>query len=855
MNPERWQRIKEIFAEAVQRAPAERPRLLDRMCAGDHSVRVEVDAMLAADDRASNFIEAPAAEVVPALLDDPTPVSHIGSQLGDYAILSRLGAGGMGEVYLAEDRRLRRKVALKVLMPTAASHARLLREARLASALDHPNICTIYEVGAADGVSFISMQYVEGETLQRVLSGRPLSVERLLSIALQVADALATAHAHGIVHRDITPSNIMLTPRDQAKVLDFGIAKLLEGDPESTGGCDLTGTGAVFGTPCYLSPEQARGQPVDQRSDIFSFGVVLYEMATGRPPFRERSAAETMNAVINTPHPPLSASHPHIPPPLANIIDRALAKDPAKRYQSSEELRVELQDLAVRSSALHEGAWQRRPRLKGMHRLWGAAGLVIAALVLLAVSVAGVIGLGSPVDSIGSVAVLPFDHESRLADLEYLADGIAESVTSRLSQLPQLRVMARSTTSSYRGRSVDPRAVGRELSVQALLTGQVVRDKNTVIVRLELVDAKDGARLWGEEYRRPHSDISALPGDVAVAVTRQLHVRLMGGQEQRLARGYTRSADAYEDYLKGRYFWNKRTAETVIRAIDYFQSAINRDPAFALAYSGLADAYLMLRGYGVRSPEQTIPQARAAAEHALKLDDSIAEAHTSLGQVRTHYRDWTGAEAAFARAIELNPGYATAHHWQAMHLANVGRLEEAIAAIRRAQGLDPLSLIINTEVGRLLYFARQYDAAVAQYSRTLEMDPNFAQAHTNLGMVLVEKGLYSEAIAEFQKARSAGGPMSAVGQIRAYALAGRRDEALDASRRLRQELENGFAPSFAMAMMSLSLGDHDDALAWLEKGTKGNYFAAWYLKVHPAWDVLRPNPRFQALMRRVGLAP
>jgi serine/threonine-protein kinase len=875
MKPERWQQIKAVFEEAVQLAPAERQRLLDRVCAGDHPLQVEVDAMLAADDRAASFIERPIAEVEPELFGEPTSVSRIGSRLGDYVILSRLGAGGMGEVYLAEDSRLGRKVALKVLTPAsvtnAASSRRFLREARLASALDHPNICTIYEAGAADGRSFISMQYVEGETLREALRKRPVSVERLVSIALQVADALAAAHAHGIVHRDITSSNIMLTPRGQAKVLDFGIAKSLQSPVESAGGSQLTGTGAVFGTPGYLSPEQARGQPVDHRSDIFSFGVVLYEMATGCPPFSEPSAAETMNAVINVPHPPLSASDPPIPPALVTIIDRALAKDPAHRYRSMEEMRAELRHVAQAIGLVSAGAAEagldpglfggavvdgatlsRRPRLKRTRLLLGAAGL---ALVLVAAISAAVAGRRTPVSSMGSVAVLPFDHESTLGDLEYLADGIGESVTRRLSHLPQLRVMARSTMSPYRGRSVDPRAVGRELGVDGVLTGQVVRDQNTVIVRLELVDARDGARLWGEEYRRPYSELSALPGDLALAVSRQLHVRLLGQQEQTLARDYTRSADAYEQYLKGRYFWNKRTAETVTRAIDYFQSAIHKDPSFALAYSGLADSYLVLRGYGIRSPEQTIPQARAAAERAVTLDDSIAEAHTSLGQVRTHYRDWTGAEAAFARAIELNPGYATAHHWQAMHLANLGRLDEAIAAIRRAQALDPLSLIINTEAGRLLYFSRQYDAAVAQYSRTLEMDPNFALAHGHLGTVLVAKGLYTEAIAEFERAESARAPIALVGRIRAYALSGRRDEALRFSQRMLPQLENGFAPPYAMAVLSVSLRDYDGALAWLEKGTEGTYFGAWFLKVDPVWDVLRPNPRFQAVVRRAGLAP
>ena len=435
----------------------------------------------------------------------------------------------MGEVYLAEDKRLGRKVALKLLAPAFISNAvfqaRFLREAQLASALDHPNICTIYEVGVADAVSFISMQYADGNTLQHVIGTQPLSLETLLSIALQVAEGLAAAHARGIVHRDIKPSNIMLTPRGQIKVLDFGIAKLLERSADAPAASNLTRSGMIFGTPSYTSPEQARGEGADHRSDIFSFGTVLYEMATGHVAFNRGSAAETMNAVINQPHEPVRKFNDQIPSALVNIIDRALAKDPSKRYQSIDDMRVELRHIAqgiglvgsnvaeagldsplLHGAALRGGRVRRLFRSKPMQRSWAAI-VLAAALVLVGASVAA--WLSNIGRSINSIAVLPFGYEGTAADLDYLADGIGEGVTGRLSQLSQLRVIARSTMSTYGGRKVDPRVVGRELGVQAVLTGQVLQRDNTVIVRLELVDVKDGSRLWGGEYSRPQAELFA----------------------------------------------------------------------------------------------------------------------------------------------------------------------------------------------------------------------------------------------------------------------------------------------------------------------------------------------------------
>ncbi|AMY09584.1 Serine/threonine-protein kinase StkP [Luteitalea pratensis] len=862
MTPERWQVVKEVFDAALHCEEGRRAAFLEQACAADRSLLADVDALLGSDAQAADFLEAPLSLRASTLPGEEPRAARVGTTVDAYRILALLGRGGMSDVYLAEDTSLGRNVAIKFVAPAlmndATSRARFVREARMAAVLDHPNICTIYGVGEIEGTPYISMQYVSGETLQHVLTHGALSEQPLLAIAAQMADALRAAHAAGIVHRDIKPANIMVTPAGQAKVLDFGISRLLNSGNEA-GAPTLTGHGALFGTPSYMAPEQARGEPVDARSDIFSFGTVLYEMATGQVPFERRSTAETMYAVINEPHPPAQSVNPLIPAALADILDRALAKDAAHRYQSFDEVLLALGHVSVTAPLVPapeapSGSSGARRRHSWVHwRGLGALVLAVMTVVLLVAAFNGWRPLTGDAVAIDSIAVLPFTHDSRPAELEVLAEGIGESVTGRLSQLPQLRVMARSTMATYRGSTVDPRDVGRALQVAGVVTGQVVQEADRMVVRLELVNVQDGSRLWGGEYSRPRAELFALPSDLAQAVSRELHVRLTGDQQYSLARTHTTNAVAYRHYLEGRYFWNKRTAEAVTRSIGHFQSAIDADPTFALAHAGLADAYLILRAYGVRSPEQTLPQAEAAAKQALKLDERLAEAHTSLGQLRTQRFEWQAADAAFTRAIALNPNYATAHHWQAMYLANVGRLDEAMTAIRRAQALDPLSLIVNTEVGRLLYFARQYDAAIAQYRKVLDMDPTFALAHLHLGTALVETGAYAKAIDEFRKAGATGGAMPRVGLVRAYALAGRREEAIAESRQLASDLKKGFAPPYAMAVMSLSLGDEDQALEWLERGfTSGG---AWFLTVNPTFDRVHSHPRFQALLRRAGLPP
>jgi TolB-like protein/tetratricopeptide (TPR) repeat protein/predicted Ser/Thr protein kinase len=868
MDPARWQIVKDVFHAALLQDATERTAYLQRVVADDASLRAEIAAMIAAEEKGGTSIESRIAEVASELLEDDPARSPAGSQVGNHRILSALGAGGMGEVYLAEDTRLGRKVALKVLashLPAdVQSTARLRREARVASALDHPNICTIYEVGAAAGRSFISMQYVEGDTVQRLLEEGPLKVDRLLSVALQVAEAMRAAHAHGIIHRDIKPSNIMVTSRGEVKVLDFGVAKLL--GPDSSGlEPELTSSGTMVGTPAYLSPEQAGGVPVDRRSDIFSLGIVLYEMATGRVPFTGSSATDVMHAIIHEPHPTVRVADAEIPAGLATVIDRALRKAPAERYQSAEEMIAALRavtesidasadhiahdaqvDALARSSsrvAKAIPAWLRRSERPAWR-----VGLGVGLIALIGV-IAGIVGRPVRSTAIDSVAVLPFTHAG--GDLEHLGDGLAESITGQLSQLSQLRVIARSTMFSYKGRNLDPGTIGRELGVRTVLTGQLVQQGDVLVVRLELVDVQDGSRIWGDQYSRPFSQIFALPGELAVDVSRRLRPRLGSEEKQLLTRNYTQDPQAYQLYVRGRYFFNKVTVEGAERAIGYFQQAIERDPTYALAYAGLADSYLMLRGYGIRPVEETVPKARAAALRAVQLDPDVAETYVTLGLLKMRTRAWADAAADYRRAIELNPNSARGHHLYAMQLVGLGRYSDAFEQLRRALDLDPLSLPINTDAGRIFYFTRRYDDAIASYRKTLEIDENFAMVHLHLGEAYEMKQMYAEAIAEYRKAQSLGGRIPAARIGRAYALWGKTAQAREILDEFEETSKTGFVPYFGMTVLYAGMGQNEKALAWLERQLEAGV-GDLFLKVDPVYDSLRSEPKFRLLQQRAG---
>jgi serine/threonine protein kinase len=607
MNPERWQEIERLYYAALEREPEERVAFLESACPNDEDLRREVASLVTAGDRIGSFMEPP-ADVIAAETPASAPqLSMNGQTLGHYRILSLLGRGGMGEVYLGEDTTLGRKVALKLLpAPFTSDQERLRRfeqEARAVSALNHPNIITIHEIGHVNGTHYLVTEYVEGETLRQLIEGEPLNLSQTLDIATQVASALAAAHASGIAHRDIKPENVMVRPDGLVKVLDFGLAKLaeqptttLESRPESgvhTGTSTAlslgTAAGMVMGTVGYMSPEQVRGEETGPTSDIFSFGCVLYEMLTGQRAFARQTAAETMEAILQDEPPEIAASDQDLPDELKRVIRQCLEKSPAGRFQSARDLSSALRELWSGSNLVKSGS---APTKSHAHpAVW-----VAIAMVLLLLGV--VYLLTGRAKTIDSVAILPFANESANPDAEYLSDGIAESIISSLSQLPKLRVMSSSTVFRYKGQEVDPRKVGQDLRVDAVLTGNLIQRGETLIIKTELVRVSDGAQLWGDEYRRKSSDALVVQEDIAKQISENLRLKLTSDEQRRLTKHYTENAEAYRSYLKGRYYWNKRTVESLNKGIQYFQQAIDSDPNYALAYAGLADSYSLLGSQG-----------------------------------------------------------------------------------------------------------------------------------------------------------------------------------------------------------------------------------------------------------------
>jgi serine/threonine-protein kinase len=899
MNPsERWQEVKEILYPALEMQAAERSSFLDQKCGEDVDLRREVEALIAAHSRADERFESPAVEMMAAVVSNEQADEMAGKSLGHYEIIEKIGAGGMGEVYLARDASLHRNVALKLLPSYFTQYpdrvGRFQQEARAASALNHPNIVTVYEIGTVDSLNYIATEFVDGETVRDRINRGPLRIAEVLDIAAQVASALTTAHEAGIIHRDIKPENIMLRRDGIVKVVDFGLAKLTPhpiADAEAPTAVK-TAEGMIIGTPQYMSPEQARCVAVDARTDIWSLGCVLYEMLAGRAPFTGATPGDVIVSILERESPPLTRYAEDLPAELDWLVKKLLRKEREERYQTSKELLSDLQSLkrrfefeaeadrssapaltaeAVAVQASNERAPAETIRLPVSHPTSSAeyvvsqiklhkrgTALVVAAMAIAVTAMAAtyIYYFRGGAAAINSMVVLPLANDGGDPDAEYLSDGISESLTNSLSQLPNMRMIARTSAERYKGHEADPQTVARELGVEAILTGRIVRRGEQLAVSVELLDARDNRHIWGEQYNRKPSDILAVQQEIARDIAERLRARLTGEERRRVTRNYTENVEAYQLYLRGRYHWNKRTAEGLRQAIEYFQEAIDHDPNYALAYSGLADCYSNLIGYAGAPSSEMVPQARSAALRALEIDASLAEAHASLGLIYYQSWQWGESERELKRAIELNPNYASAHHWYSNWLEVMGRSDEALGEIRRAQELDPLSPIINTNLARNYLMRGELDAAINQCRKVVELSPNLPQAHTCLALVYQKQGRNEEAIAEMQKAVELSGraalQFGALGY--GYAVAGRRSEALAILRDLEGRYVRREAKGGWIALIYAGLGDKDQAFQWLERDfQERSGVLAGNILFFPYLDTLRSDPRYADLLRRMGL--
>jgi len=818
MLTDRWREIETLYNSACERKPEERRAYLESACGGDESLRLEVESLLAHEELAANFLETHESTTPGNAVEASVPA---GEQIGPYLVLEFLQKGGMGEVYKARDMRLDRTVAIKFLPralaadPTAVE--RFQREVRAASSLNHPRICTVHDVGEFHGRPFLVMEFLEGQSLRDRIAGGPLPIAELMDLAVQICDALKAAHAKGIVHRDIKPGNIFITAGGQIKILDFGLAKrsgearavaeaTVSAPDEQTAATatriTITRPGSIAGTLAYLSPEQARSEEVDSRTDIYSLGVVLYQMATGRPTFRAETSEELIGAILHqTPIKP-SVLNPPVPASLERIILKALEKEPTARYQSVADLLADLEKIT----------------------------------------------------SSRSLAVLPFANLSGDPAQEYFADGMTEALLTELGKISALRVISRQSMMRYEGTKKSVPQIARELMVDAVVEGSVLRVGDRVRVSVQLIEAAPEGHLWANSYDREVRDVLTLHGEMARTVAREIRVTLTPEEESRLAGARAVKPAVNEAYFRGRYFLNRRTKENLDRALADFQHAIELDPEFAPAYAALSEVYFSLVMYDFAHSKELLAKSQQASLQALELDDSLSAAHYTLAIHRLASWDWLGAEAQARRAIEVNPSNASAHCWYSDLLVFQGRMTEAKAEIQRAQELNPFSVEIYMAATARLYYERRYDEFIERCQEWVQRDPSLEwNCHHGLGAAYVQMGRHEQAIAELREALKSSTiyAHTATELANALAVAGHREEAM----KLLDTVEYVPWKTMGAALVYAGLAEKDEAFRSLEKAIELRAPFVILLKVDPRFDSLRDDPRFQNLLRRMNLAP
>lgn len=893
MASENWEEAKRVFGDAIKFAPEQRTLFLDEACNGDADMRREVESLLASFDDAASFMEVPAVGKIKGNKEGNDKNLKKGVCFGHYEIIELIGAGGMGEVYLAKDKKLGRRVAVKILNEKFAKNEsnlkRFTQEAKAASGLNHPNILVIHEISEADSANFIVSEFIEGKTLREIFEGPSLKLSEGLDIAIQIAGALTAAHAANIVHRDIKPENIMVRPDGYVKVLDFGLAKLIEqkavGFEDETAQQNQTAKGLILGTVSYMSPEQARGEQIDGRTDIFSYGILLYEMIAGRTPFAGNSMSETFANLINSDPQPLSRFAANVPDELARMVSKALRKDRDERYQTMKDLLADLKSL--RENLAFDERLERSQPQEGKRitvdllmatgdankqtgeTKYSFAGQVkrskLIAPIAVAVLLVAVVTFGyyfwfqrNAAQSFSgkkSLAVLPFVNASQDPNAEYLSDGITESIINNLSQLAGLKVMSRNSAFRFKTDQIDTRSIAVQLGVETLVTGDIRQLGDRLVINVRLIDGKDDSQIWGHQYVKTSADIIGAQNEIAQAVANNLRLKLTDSEQKMLAKNYTENVEAYQLYLRGRFHVFKLTPPDVYKGIAAFEKAIEIDPNYALAHVGISEAYRSLTLSGEMLPTEFLPKSKAAAQKALDIDDRLPEAHTALGACLFWYDwNWSESEAQYQKALELSPNDSNTHLFYAHLLSNTGRHPEGLAQVKRARELDPLFPFVNTLEGQFLLNAGRSDEAFARLQKTIELAPNFWFPHIFISAIYTEKGMYAEAVNAANRARELSPTQTNSHSLGGFALAksGKTDEARATLEDLLQMSSKRFVPPYHLATIYNGLGETDNTFIWLEKSFEQRDPKLTFLKVDQKWNNLRSDPRFIDLMRRMN---